>query len=109
MKDTIIDWVPDACTLPTVEQPLRVAEFDRLFADHLHSVARPAPTTLDLELNAEARAVTEELAAKETACCSFFDFSLTEPADGVFHLRVSVPPAHVAVLDALSERTAARA
>ncbi len=25
-------WVPDACTLPTVDQPLRVAEFDDLFA-----------------------------------------------------------------------------
>ena len=104
MKDTIIDWVPDACTLPTVEQPLRVAEFDRLFADHLHSVTRPAPTTLDLELNAEARAVTEELAARETACCSFFDFSLDEPANGVFHLRVSVPPTQIAVLDALYKR-----
>ena len=25
-------WVPEACTLPTVEQPVRVAEFDELFA-----------------------------------------------------------------------------
>ncbi|WP_174187509.1 hypothetical protein [Nocardia barduliensis] len=23
------EWVPDSCTLPTVEQPVRVAEFDR--------------------------------------------------------------------------------
>ena len=26
------DWAPDACTLPTEERPLRVAEFDDLFA-----------------------------------------------------------------------------
>ncbi len=26
-------WVPDAYTLPTVEQPIRVAEFDRFFAE----------------------------------------------------------------------------
>jgi hypothetical protein len=25
------DWAPDACTLPTAERPLRVAEFDDLF------------------------------------------------------------------------------
>ena len=28
-------WVPEACTLPTVEQPLRLAEFDSLFATGL--------------------------------------------------------------------------
>jgi hypothetical protein len=26
------DWTPDACTLPTADRPLRVAEFDELFA-----------------------------------------------------------------------------
>jgi predicted metalloendopeptidase len=26
-------WVPEACTLPSVEQPLRVAEFDEVFAN----------------------------------------------------------------------------
>jgi hypothetical protein len=26
--------VPDACALPTAEQPLRLAEFDTLFAVH---------------------------------------------------------------------------
>jgi hypothetical protein len=25
-------WVPQACTLPTVERPLRLAEFNDLFA-----------------------------------------------------------------------------
>ena len=27
-----VTWVPESCKLPTVEQPLRVAEFDALFA-----------------------------------------------------------------------------
>src|SRR5947209_12417027 len=36
-------WVPvGACTLPTRKQPLRVAEFDALFAAALRSVERPA-------------------------------------------------------------------
>jgi hypothetical protein len=25
-------WVPDACSLPTVDRPLRLTEFDDLFA-----------------------------------------------------------------------------
>jgi hypothetical protein len=33
-------WVPEACTLPTVEQPFRVAEFDDLFAVALCDVRR---------------------------------------------------------------------
>ncbi|MEU9473975.1 hypothetical protein AB0D78_47270 [Streptomyces avermitilis] len=28
-------WIPASCTLPTTEQPLRVAEFDALFAERL--------------------------------------------------------------------------
>ena len=32
MQETSVGWVPQACTLPTVQQPLRVAEFDGLFA-----------------------------------------------------------------------------
>ena len=37
------DWAPDACTLPTVERPLRVAEFDDLFTAVRRS-ERPQPT-----------------------------------------------------------------
>ena len=98
------NWVPEACTLPTVEQPLRVAEFDALFAAHLTSVTRVDPTTLDLTLAAEAEATTAELTARETECCSFFRFELTPMDDDRVRLRISVPPAHSAVLDALSAR-----
>jgi hypothetical protein len=50
---------PDACTLPTPERPLRVAEFDEFVAAVLQST-RPQPTRLDLVvLDAlEARAVS---------------------------------------------------
>ncbi|MFI5877126.1 hypothetical protein ACIBAH_32705 [Streptomyces sp. NPDC051445] len=33
-------WVPQSCTLPTTEQPLRVAEFDTLFAERLADASR---------------------------------------------------------------------
>ena len=44
IMDVADDWAPDACTLPTSERPLRVAEFDDLFAYVLRSdAARAAP------------------------------------------------------------------
>jgi hypothetical protein len=96
-------WVPEACTLPTAEQPFRIAEFDTLFEQHLERVTRVDPTTLDLTLAADAEAPTAELTARETECCSFFTFELT-PNDEHLGLRITVPPAQVAVLDALSAR-----
>src|SRR4051794_9914342 len=36
---------PKACTLPTVERPLRVGEFDRLFARASAAVERLSPQT----------------------------------------------------------------
>jgi hypothetical protein len=96
-------WVPEACSLPTAEQPFRVAEFDTLFAQHLKSITRISPTTVDLILAAEAESTTADLTTRETECCSFFAFELT-PNDDHLGLRITVPPAHVAVLDALSAR-----
>jgi hypothetical protein len=52
------DWTPDACTLPTTERPLRLAEFDDLFTARLRS-DRPAPTRLDLVLPRDAEAAVE--------------------------------------------------
>src|SRR5207249_248831 len=100
--DNANDWVPDACTLPTAERPLRVAEFDALFADHLASVSRVSRTTVDLTLAGEAQAAAAELIARETECCSFFRFEIAPTPDDLVRLRIAVPPTQVAVLDALS-------
>jgi hypothetical protein len=94
-------WVPSACTLPTAEQPLRVAEFDALFAD-VRTVDRPEPVRLVLSLDAPV-AVVRDLAARESECCSFFAFDVVEQAGSV-RLTIVVPPAHVDVLDALAAR-----
>ncbi|WP_020385181.1 hypothetical protein [Kribbella catacumbae] len=103
------DWVPQACTLPTAEQPLRIAEFDDLFATSLHGLERVASTRLQLRLDARTEATTRDLTARETGCCSFFTFDYAPGAGGELLLDVSVPPAHVAVLDALAVRAAATA
>ncbi|MBA3620375.1 MAG: hypothetical protein H0W56_12435 [Acidothermales bacterium] len=98
-------WVPAACTLPTMEQPLRQAEFDDLFRSVLRSVDRCNPMRLVLSLEAAPGQVeaVRDLIGRESACCSFFTFDLTEH-DGQLVLEVVVPPAHVDVLNSITER-----
>ena len=98
-------WVPHSCTLPTAEQPLRVAEFDDLFATAVTGAARPAPErlTLRLEPTPSVAAAAADLVVRETGCCSFFTFALTA-AGGELTLDVTVDAAHVAVLDAIARR-----
>ena len=98
------DWTPAACTLPTAARPLRLAEFDALFAAAVRGVDRPGPTRLSLTLaDAPGRAEqVRDLTAREGACCSFFAFDLT--AGDPMRLDISVPPAHRVVLDALAAR-----
>lgn len=97
-------WVPEACTLPTVERPLRVAEFDELFRTALRGQRRLSPTQLRWELAADAEAAAADLVAREVSCCSFFAFAVTAAVDAV-RVDVRVPVAHVAVLDALAARS----
>jgi hypothetical protein len=108
------DWLPvDACTLPTTEQPLRVTEFDNLFAASLRTVEHPdaAGTRARLVLAGDETlsARLQRLAAAETACCSFFSFRLTplstdEAGETVVALDIAVPAARSDVLAALVQR-----
>jgi hypothetical protein len=94
-----------ACTLASAGQLARVAEFDQLFAELVLRAERPAPTQLRLELRrvpAAARRAAE-LAVAETACCSFFTFTLTVAADRLL-LEIAVPEAHLHALAALAGR-----
>jgi hypothetical protein len=104
-------WVPDACTLPTEQVPLRVAEFQVLFARALRSLRRPEPTWLRLGLTdtPAVGAAVADLVARETTCCAFFDFSLTHGDDGWLWVDVRVPAGHEAVLDGLASQAAAAA
>ena len=104
------DWTPDACTLPTLERPLRRSEFDDLFSRDTLTVVRESPDRIRLELRPDpiAAARAADLAAKESGCCSFFTFQLAI-ADGQVSLMMRTAPAHRAVLDVLVARAAARA
>lgn len=110
------DWVAvGACTLPTADQPLRVAEFDDLFATALRAVERPDASVrarLVLAGGDDLADRVQRLADAETACCSFFTFTLTalatdevDAADRtVLALDIEVPVALSDVLAALVQR-----
>jgi hypothetical protein len=104
--------VPDACTLPTAERPLRLAEFDALFATAVRRVDTVSTIHARLHLTGSAGLAdrVRDLAARETECCSFFTFTTTgQPAtDGeAVVLDIEVPPAHADVLASLTQRASA--
>ncbi|MFC4018351.1 hypothetical protein ACFOW4_10385 [Micromonospora sp. GCM10011542] len=100
-------WVPESCTLPTVERPLRLAEFDDLFATALLEQQQLSPTQLRWRLDRDAETAARDLTGRESSCCSFFTFTFAGDTDAL-RLDVQVPAAHIDVLDALAQRAAAR-
>lgn len=112
MGDMAASWqAPDACNLPTAEQPLRVAEFDGLFERHVVLVERHGSTTASFVLRGPdgLEASVRDLTERESQCCSFFRFTvsrLPREESGCIrvHLAIEVPPARADVLRALTER-----
>ncbi len=111
-KMQLIDrsWMPDACTLPTVEQPLRAKEFDDLFRDAVTAVHRIDATRARLVLRPDPALAgrAADLTVRETQCCSFFGFTVTATG-GELTLDITAPTGQVAVLDALVDRARSRA
>jgi hypothetical protein len=99
-------WVPDACTLPTADRPLRQAEFDDLFTSQIDTAERIGPTHLRLTMSGATGLETavRDLTARETQCCSFFTFTVAAVSPDNLRLDIEVPEAHVDVLDALANR-----
>ena len=98
-------WVPQACTLPTVDQPLRAAEFDELFATAIRPAERIGLTELRIHLPAgeETVSTVRELVAREMGCCSVFSFEVRQ-VPGETELDVRVPESQTAVLDMMDRR-----
>lgn len=94
----------DACTLPTAERPLRLAEFDDLFRQTVVAVDRDGLSTrLTLKGDLGLRERVADLTARESQCCSFFEFTLEGDDDGLM-LAIAVPAARGEILDALTDR-----
>jgi hypothetical protein len=97
-------WSTDACTLPTAARPLRLAEFDALFATSAREVARDEhDVRIHLVGAAGLRAQVVDLVAREQECCSFFTFSV-EGGEEDLTLGISVPEQRRSILDALADR-----
>jgi hypothetical protein len=96
----------DACTLPTPERPLRLAEFDDVFATALRSTDHTSDTDARLLLAGDAGLAEQirRLADAESSCCSFFTFTVTPLEQGQVAFDIVVPPPYVDVLDALVAR-----
>lgn len=94
----------DACTLPTVERPLRLAEFDALFAEAVTDVERgETHTRLTLSGPPTLAGRVRDLTERESQCCSFFTFTI-DGLDSAPTLDISVPPERRDILDALTTR-----
>ena len=104
-----MDEVPEACTLPTADRPVRLAKFDDLFAV-VERGDRPTAQHLRLTIagGADREAGVRDLARRETDCCGFFRFTVTREAAERIRLDVEVPPQYAHVLDALEKRTHAQ-
>lgn len=103
--------VPDACTLPTAARPLRLAEFDALFATAVRDVDTVGPTHARMRLTGPAglTATVQDLTARETECCPFLNFTVTPESAGdgeALILDVEVPAQYADVLASLAERLA---
>ena len=94
----------DACSMPTAERPLRLAEFDALFAVAVRNVTRDEQVVrLHLEGDSGLRERVRDLAERETACCSFFTFAIEGSTSKVV-MDISVPNSRREILDALADR-----
>ncbi|WP_242911028.1 hypothetical protein [Actinomadura terrae] len=98
-------WTPAACTLPTAQKPLRVAEFDALFAEAVTAVELVASGRVRMRMRPAPKLAgrAADLAARETECCSFFTFSITATS-GELTLEVAAADEHAPVVAALAER-----
>lgn len=99
------EWVAEACTLPTDEQPLRTEEFDELFGHDVTAIEQAGAGLISLTLrtDADVAARAASLAVREAACCSFFGFELVV-SDGVITLNVSTDEDHADLLSAVAAR-----
>lgn len=103
-------WVDvEACTLPTAERPLRLAEFDDLFSTSLRSIDRTGDTRARLLLGGDAGLAerTQRLADAESGCCTFFSFGVTSLEEELVAFDVAVPSAYTDVLAGLVGRAKA--
>ncbi len=92
--------VPIACTLTADAATDRIAEWRAALATSVVTMARTSPRRAELRLvdGPGPAGQLVDLARREKACCSFFDFTVEFDAQGAT-LLVQVPEDAVGLLD----------
>jgi hypothetical protein len=98
--------VEDSCTLPAAAQPSRLSEFDELFRRQSSPPRRINPRQVEFTFAGAdgLYAQVTDLVARESACCSFFEFAIEEGDQDHLMLRVGVPASRTDVLEALTDQ-----
>jgi hypothetical protein len=91
------------CTLSPNQTSQRLAEFERLFANHLRELTRPSPrqARFIFQHADEIEDATRDLFAREHQCCAFFDFVVERQATELI-VRAEVPAGAEAILNELA-------
>ena len=97
--------IEDFCTLPSAAQPMRLMEFVELFRRQAVSPRRFGPHRLELSFANDdgLYAQVSDLVARESACCSFFEFTIEGLDQDRLVLQIRVPANRDDVLDALTD------
>jgi hypothetical protein len=82
---------PIACTLEAGDFKTRTAQIEALATRHLRGVSRK-PLSIELTYATDALPELRDLVRKETECCAFLQFDLTESPDGI-RLKITAPEA----------------
>ena len=91
------------CTMPTAGRPLRLAEFDALFASVTAVHHEGTVTRLHLGGGPGLADRVRDLTDRESQCCSFFTFTVTG-SDTEVDLEIEVPPQHRSIGAAIAAR-----
>ena len=97
--------MPGACTLPTAERPLRVAEFEELFATALRGQQRLSPTRRPWRLDPAAEQAARDLTVRRANAARSFPLRLPGQTAGCTSRGRARSVADV--LDALADQAAA--
>lgn len=101
--------IPDSCALPTAARPVRLAEFDTLLGSATSAVRADAThLTFYFDDIDGVEAQARDLTARESSCCSFFDFTVAADGGHVI-VGIRVPEQHADILDSLESRARQRA
>jgi hypothetical protein len=100
-----LSGIPAACTLPSAEQPIRVAELNTLLTAAIGG-ERLSERRLRLVLTGpgDFASHVRDLVAREADCCSFFTFVVAEDLTGRVVLDVEVQAGYTGVLDGWASR-----